>query len=230
MIIHEHMLQGSEQWLAIRKGRATASEASKILTSTGKTSTQALGYMRKLARETFCDDPMEWTGNKFTDWGNEHEADARELFESKTKLQVAQVGFCNRADNAPIGCSPDGLIVGTTVSTHGFAAGLELKCPQVDTHVGYVLDGVLPTEYKMQVHWSMAVTGLREWWFMSYFPQLNPLILKVTWDSFTDAVVKAQDDFVRQYAAELVRVRQAVLPRADKPKPAPKPEPAESLI
>ena len=52
----------------------------------------------------------------------------------------------------------------------------------------------------------MAVTGLREWWFMSYYPNLNPLILKVEWSSFTDVVVQAQNEFVLAYAKELPRV------------------------
>lgn len=205
MIVHEKMIQGSEEWLQIRKGRATASEASKILTVTGKPSAQALAYMRKLARETFVDDPQEWTGNKHTDWGNEQEPHARAAFESIKGLQVTEVGFCQRADGAPIGCSPDGLI-------HN-VAGLEIKCPQVDTHVGYVMEGVLPDAYKLQIHWSMAVTGLRTWWFMSYFPELNPLIIPVAWDDFTDKVRTAQDDFVRAYAAELSAVRTKLLPR-----------------
>lgn len=218
MIVHKHVLQGSEEWIRIRKGQATASQASKILTSTGKVSAQATTYMRKLARETFCDDPLEWTGNRYTDHGNEHEADARELFTVKTGLIVDQVGFVNRKDRAPIGCSPDALIVGNAnlPSPDCYTAGLELKCPQVDTHVGYVLEGVLPSEYKMQVHWSMAVTGLREWWFMSYYPNLNPLILKVEWSSFTNVVVQAQNEFVLAYAKELPRVREALLPKVKK--------------
>ena len=63
MIIADNIEQGSDQWHALRKGRITASEASKIITATGKPSSQALGYMRKLARECVADNPHEWTGN-----------------------------------------------------------------------------------------------------------------------------------------------------------------------
>jgi putative phage-type endonuclease len=204
------MIQGSEEWLKIRKGRATASEASKILTPTGKPSAQSISYMRKLARETFMDDPLEWTGNKHTDWGNEQEPHARAAFTARTGLEVIEVGFCQRFDRAPIGCSPDGLVL---ASDGIITAGLEIKCPQVDTHVKYVMEGVLPDTYKLQLHWSMAVTGLKIWHFMSYFPELVPLILTVQWDSFTDKVLAAQDDFVRAYAAELTAVRAKLLPQ-----------------
>jgi putative phage-type endonuclease len=210
------MIQGSEEWLKIRKGRATASEASKILTPTGKPSAQSITYMRKLARETFMDDPQEWTGNKFTDWGNEQEPHARAAFAARTGWEVAEVGFCQRADGAPIGCSPDGLVV----AGDKYTAGLEIKCPQVDTHVNYVMEGVLPDAYKLQLHWSMAVTGLKTWHFMSYFPELEPLLLTVQWDDFTDKVRAAQDDFVRSYAAELTAVRAKLLPQ----------QPTESII
>ena len=206
MIIAQQVEQGSEAWHELRKGRATASEADKIITSTGKVSTQRLGYMRKLARECIANDPHEWTGNKYTDWGNATEAEAREYFARHTGLEVDQVGFCNRADRAPIGCSPDGLIQ----SNGEYVAGLELKCPQVDTHVGYLLEGTLPTAYKVQVHWSMATTGLRKWWFLSYFPGLKPLSMLVDWDEFTDQVRDAQDLFVIDYAAERQRVLEAI--------------------
>ena len=209
MIISKNIEQGSEEWHKLRKGRATASEADKIITSTGKPSTQRLAYMRKLARECVADDPHEWTGNKYTDWGNATEAEAREYFAQKTKLHVQEVGFCGRNDNAPIGCSPDGLIVGDQKSGH-FIAGLELKCPQVDTHVGYLIDGNLPTAYKVQVHWSMATTGLRKWYFLSFFPGLQALCLCVEWDDFTDKVRAAQDEFVMDYAGERKRVLEAI--------------------
>ena len=209
MIISENVEQGSEQWFNLRKGRATASQFKKILTPTGKKSASAKGYMRVLARECICADPMEFFGNKYTEWGNEHEPDARDLFETETGLKVHEVGFVNRADDAPVGCSPDGLIMD---DAGNYVGGLEIKCPQVDTHVGYLLDGELPSDYKMQVHGSMAVTGLPYWYFMSYFPGLNPLIIKVERDAFTDTVSTALDDFVIEYAAERERVLAAILP------------------
>jgi hypothetical protein len=74
------------------------------------------------------------------------------------------------------------------------------------------MEGVLPDAYKLQVHWSMAVTGLKTWHFMSYFPELEPLILAIQWDDFTDKVCAAQDDFVCAYAAELHFVRSKLIP------------------
>ena len=214
MIVLDKMIQGSEEWLNARKGRATASEFSKILTATGNLSKQSIGYMRKLARECVIDDPQEFAGNKFTDWGHEMEPLARDYFQAEVLddrlLTVEEVGFIGRGDGAPVGCSPDGLI--RCAQSGAFVGGLEIKCPQVDTHVGYLMEGLLPNAYKMQVHGSMAVTGLPYWYFISYYPEMNPLVLKVERDDFTDKVGAALDQFVIDYAAERERVLAAILP------------------
>jgi hypothetical protein len=41
----------------------------------------------------------------------------------------------------------------------------------------------------------MAVSGLDRWWFVSYFPELRPLIVCVERDQFTDQVLSALEDF-----------------------------------
>jgi len=157
-----------------------------------------------------CDDPMVFMGNKHTEWGHEHEPDARALFIEKTGLDVQEVGFCTRDDQI-IGFSPDGLVYDeNNVQRYG----LEIKCPAVDTHVGYLMEGELPSEYQLQVHWSLAASGLEAWYFMSYFPGLNPFILKVEADSFTKRVAEAQDEFLMDYAPERERVLKAILPKA----------------
>ena len=214
MIVHEIMEQGSEEWFEARKGRPTASQFDEFITPAKgelSKSARATKYMRKLARECVCEDPMEFMGNKYTDWGQDMEAKARACFAETKEMLVHEVGFCTR-DDGVVGCSPDGLLMNPNKEWVG---GLEIKCPQVDTHVDYLLEGVLPAKYKLQVHGSMAVMGLDHWWFMSYFPGLNPLIIKVERDEFTGKVSTALDEFLLKYAAERERVLEAILPRKD---------------
>lgn len=206
MIIHPHVIQGSEEWLEMRAGRATASEASKVLTPTGKDSSSRIGYMRKLAREKLINDPMEFMGNKFTEWGQAMEPEARGVFEKETDLVVSEVGFCTRADDI-VGFSPDGIIY----HEGNPWKGLEIKCPAVDKHVQYIMEGILPPEYKLQVHWSLAASGLNSWYFMSYFPKLKPLIIEVEADEFTDLVKDAQDRFIIDYAEVKPAVTKAIM-------------------
>jgi len=210
MIIHENLIQGSEEWFQKRKGRATASQAKMILTPTGRLSASRIKYIWRLAAECVVDDPLEFAGNKYTDWGNDHEAEARALFEKLRRLTVHEVGFCTREDGV-IGFSPDGLIKDSDGIDGAWEGGLEIKCPSRDKHVEYVMAGELPSEYKLQVHWSLAASGLNSWWFMSYFPGLAPLIIMVERDEFTETVKDAQDDFLIDYARERENVLSKIM-------------------
>lgn len=195
MKVYPQIEQGSDEWIAIRKGRPTASKFDTIITATGKPSTQAAGYIRELIAECFCPDFKMWFGNAYTERGTEVEPEAREAFSTHTGLKLEQVGFVLAKDGI-CGCSPDSLIVDADGK---YIAGLEIKCPAPKTHVGYVLDGVLPNEYKQQVHGSMVITGLTEWHFWSYFPGMKPFHIIVKADQYTEDVASQLTKFVAQY-------------------------------
>jgi len=200
MIIH-NMEQRSDEWFAIRQGIPTASAADKILTPTGKLSTQSRGYMCQLIadRAGYPEppfDPTEWMLR-----GIELEDEARRLFEFETGRTVTEVGFVT-TDDATAGISPDGLIYADGEPVAGF----ETKSPMAKTHIGYLLDGELPKYYKCQVHFSMAVTGLTKWWFQSYFPGLDPLIVLVSADDYTEKVKDAITKFTNLLATESKRL------------------------
>lgn len=165
--------QGSEEWLEARCGVVSASCFDKILTTTGKASTQADNYMNKLVAEFFT---REKDSIKQTEWmqrGIEMEAEARTYYELTTGREVSQVGFIYKDESRLIGCSPDGIMLDR---------GIEIKCPAPHTQIKYLLDQKLPTEYFLQVHGSMWVTGFDEWDFLSYCPNLPPLLLTVKRD------------------------------------------------
>jgi len=92
----------------------------------------------------------------------------------------------------------------------GVIYGLEIKCPLVDTHVDYLLDGELPAKYRPQVHFSMAITGICTWYFMSFFPDLKPLILPVQWDEYTDKIKTAALAFAAEYEIEMPKILKAI--------------------
>jgi hypothetical protein len=191
------MLQGSEQWFAARKGRATASQFKKILTPTGKLSSQADAYARKLARECVLDDPFEFSGNKATDWGNEHEPAARDIYREITGHHVAEIGFATHREMVCVGCSPDGIILDASGQA---IAGLEIKCPAPDTLVEWAMSDGIPADHLPQVHGSMAVTGLRRWEFIAYFPGAPAFRSFAEWDAYTDKLAAALEEFVIRYS------------------------------
>lgn len=194
MIIHKDIIQGSSEWLAIRKGHPTASRFDDILTPTGALSKSSMAYIRELIAECFCPDFQEWVGNKYTDRGSAMEPESREAFAKHSGLTIEQVGFV-LADDRVCGCSPDSFIMRNGQPV----AGLEMKNPAPKAHVGYVLDGVLPPVYTQQVHGSMAITGLSEWHFWSYFPGMRPFHHIARRDSYTEKVEAALKDFVKNY-------------------------------
>lgn len=196
MKIYTDFIQGSEAWFTARKGRPTASQFSKIITAVkGDLSKSHTGYIVELIAECFCPTYAAWLGNSWTDRGNELEPEAREAFTAHTGHAVEQVGFCTR-DDGIVGASPDGLIRGPDGE---WLAGLELKCPAPKTHVEYVLEGVLPDAYRQQVHGGMAVTGLNQWHFFSYFPGMQPFHIVVQRDDYTAKLSAALDEFLFKY-------------------------------
>lgn len=132
------------------------------------------------------DGPPPSNPAKFAIWnGIRLEPDAVDWFERTTGKKITPVGFARfKGGETPfgnVGCSPDGLIL----SDNG---GLEIKCPLPKTHIKYVDKGVLPDEYRAQVHFSMAVTGADHWHFVSFSDcvGVGNLHLKIERDELTE--------------------------------------------
>jgi len=196
MIVHEHE-QGSPEWFAARRGIPTASEFSKILTSTGKPSTSAQTYLYTLVAERLAGQEVDPFTNEWMERGKELEAEARDLFVMLTDQDIPTVGFITD-DAHTIGCSPDGWN----------GVGLEIKCPKASTHVKYLLSGGCPADYVPQVQGSMYVTGAPEWWFMSYYPGLDPLIVRVPRDEdWIGAFDKEIAKFQKKLAEALAKLQ-----------------------
>lgn len=206
------LVQGSEIWFAERKGKVTASQAARILTPTGKDSSQWDDYAIELTAECIRPDELpEWTGNSHTDRGNELEPVAREKFAEIMECDVVTVGFVKNTDRyrGVVGCSPDGLVMrGSKV-----IAGLELKCPLAKHHAAYVIAGGAPAKYLPQVHFSMALTGL-PWYFMSFCYGMAPHIVRVEADSYTAKMADAVERFVTYYGTRMPEIMPVLLGKA----------------
>ena len=190
-------VQGSPEWFAARRGIPTSSNFDKIVTSLGNPSKQREKYMYKLAGEAVSGITEDTYQNATMLRGSEMEAEARQLYQLINGVEVIEVGFCL---GEGYGASPDGL-----VAEKGC---LELKCPLVATHVGYLLENKLPTEYFQQIHGQLLVTG-REWAdFMSYSPGLKPLIIRVERDEgFIRALKIELEVFTTQLKDVIERIR-----------------------
>jgi hypothetical protein len=199
------MKQLSEEWFAAKSGLPSASNAGKILTPGGKLSTQSEKYLNELLAERagYGDN-----GTEPTEWmlrGIELELEARALFELETGINAYTVGGVTNMEQTAW-CSPDALLgYESTTCDVAVPAGLEIKCPKASTHFAYLRDGGMPSFYAPQIHMSMAISGIPKWYFMSYFPGLDPLIILVERNEHTEKVKAALDDFCKRLAEESER-------------------------
>lgn len=194
--------QGGEQWFAEKAGKPSASNFDKVVTTKGEPSKQAKKYLYQLAGESITGLKAESYQNASMLRGIELEPQARSLFELIHDVEVKQVGLCYLDEQKKYLASPDGLIVGKE-------EGIELKCPEIHTHVSYLMEGKLPTDYFQQVQGSMLVTGFETYWFMSYYPGLPPFIIKVERDNaFLERLKAELDSFCYSLAITVKRLKE----------------------
>lgn len=208
MIVLNGFEQGTAEWAEARRGIATASCVSKIITpAKGELSSQARDYACQLIAESVVP-PHYWIeapdlNSPFVNHGITTEAEALKYFVFETGKHIRKVGFV-KSDCGRFGCSPDALVL--PAPDEKPSEGLELKCPAHKTHVKYLLDGGLPVEYRPQVHASLVVTGLARWNFMSYAIGLPPLIVTVEPDEYTEKVRKGLLAFWEMYQELKARI------------------------
>ena len=165
-------IQGTTDWLIERIGVVTASNFSKVFTTAGKLSTSRDGLINQLIAENLLQKPTEMFKSDAMQRGNDLEPEARALAELMLGVDIEEYGLI-KMDDYEIGCSSDGLWDDT---------GIEIKCPNASTHISYLRKGKLPTIYTQQVQGTMLVLDLSEYWFLSYHPDLEPLLIKVKRD------------------------------------------------
>jgi hypothetical protein len=206
MKIFYDLVQGSDEWKLMRKGRPSTSALSNIITAArGDLSKSADAYIVELISECFAPEWEDFVGNRYTERGIELEPEARDAFVAETGMNVIEVGGV-LADDGVTWSSPDGLIMDESGDTERILSGLEIKCPSPKVHIGYIIDGKLPDAYKQQVHGQMAVTGARYWHFWSYFPGLRPFHTVVYRDEYTEKLEQGLHVFVEQYQQRLAEI------------------------
>lgn len=198
--------QGSQEWLAERAGRWTASKFADLIAAdkrTGKPLKCRADAIWNCVVERMTGRPADGASGFALQWGVDVEPDARQAFELETGKVVQQAGFIQHPQYAFAGASPDGLICEDE--------GLELKSPYSSSvHLSRFLDGI-PGEYLIQIHGCMWVTGRSKWYFASYDPRMPPshqlLIIPVLRD---EAVIAAIEAAVLAAEAEAVELQQRI--------------------
>jgi len=191
--------QGSPEWHIARLGIPTASMFDKIITGTGKPSSQANEYLLKLVVEWWRQTPEDTFVSDWMKRGTNLEPAARSAYEFIVDEEVQQTGLVYRDEEKLVSCSPDGLMDDR---------GLEIKCPSPSVHVGYLISGKIPNKYIPQVQGSMYITGLDQWDFFSYHPEMPAFRITVQKDvEFCNTL----DFLIEQFIGTLVKKRLELL-------------------
>jgi hypothetical protein len=181
--------QGTDAWYAARRGIATASEFDKIITpTTCEYSKQSRPYMLRLIAEKLLGETIHEIGNLHAvERGKLLEPQAALAYEIEKGVETLSIGFA-LSDDGQYGASPDRLL-------KGIPGGIELKCPQADTHLSYWFDG-FGTKYHCQRQGQMLVCDLEFIDMYSYHPRLPSKIARIHRDDdFIAKLQKALDQF-----------------------------------
>ena len=198
MKVNREIQQGSLDWMELRAGIVTASEADQIVTPKFKIRTGEMVrtlLATKLAEKWLG--PLPAFGSWATEQGQLLEETAIPAYELEYGEQVEKVGFIT-ADDGRSGCSPDGLLP---------ACGIEIKSLQPVHHVKCLMDGALPDEYAAQVHFSMLVTGFERWKLFLYSRRFPHMLLTIERDEkIQETLHEALADFLLDFDLEWARL------------------------
>jgi hypothetical protein len=201
--------QGTSEWLAARCGLVTASEVDALLTAKWKVKDGAgpeTYLYKKLAEKIlgYSQDMVNPQGSWAMDQGQIVEKIALPWYEFQYNCTVRRVGFVT-TDDGRCGCSPDGIL--------GDDEGLEIKSPQPENALRYLLAGRVPEDYLPQIHFSLYVTGFSAWTFVSYSRHFPALVLRVERDEAIQSKIReALDGHFARFDAALERIAQLKSP------------------
>lgn len=196
------MDQGGDDWFQARLGIPTASKFATVMAKgEGKIRAE---YMRKLAAEIITGEPSEGFTSPHLERGKLMEDEARETYAFINGVSPTLVGFIRNGNK---GGSPDSLI--------GENGGLEIKTALPHIQIDRLERDRLPPEHKAQVQGNLWVAE-REWWdFVSYWPRLPMLCVRVYRD---EAYIKTMSDEVDRFNDELAALVERIRAYGQEPK------------
>lgn len=164
-ITHHHdLIQGSDEWLTVRRGLITASEM-KLLLTPAKLSIADNDKVRAHVWEILAQRVTGYVEPHYISddmvRGIESEPIAREIYAGTVSEPVTEIGFItNDQWGFTIGYSPDALV--------GERGLWECKAPRQKTQMETIVSGEIPIDHLLQVQTGLLVSG-RDWLdFSSY--------------------------------------------------------------
>lgn len=172
-------------WLEIRAGKYTASNAAKFLADPATKAAKEAGEIGDSAKSLCYQVMAEQTGwraqqNPYMEYaqvrrGILFEDTARKLAEKELGETITQCGFVE--SDVLYGCSPDGIIL----KDGKIDALIEIKCPEPKAFYEQLMD-CAKREYQLQQQFAMWVCDCPRSYFVLFCPEVSPkvFILKYT--------------------------------------------------
>lgn len=163
--------QGSDEWLAARLGKVTASRVKDVMAvgRGGAPSAARRNYMMELLCERLTGEAAPSFSTPAMRRGVELEPVARGIYEMYSPHNVQEVGLIDHPRVKMFGASPDGVVLFA-----GGGGGLEIKCPNTAQHVAVIQSGKHDPQYEWQMLAQMSCAELEWVDFVSYDDRLPP--------------------------------------------------------
>jgi hypothetical protein len=196
--------QNTDEWYALRAGKLTSSNLSKVMANLGKAFGEpAKKYAVNIAIEQITGNPISSNySNDHMERGHEQEPIARNLYEQELFCEVTNGGFF---DGGFIGCSPDGLLEDGVI---------EIKSVIPSVHFANIKRGSVDPAYKWQCIGNLQYTG-REWLdFISFcadFPEDKQLFTHRLYSEKLTEEFKILNDRTHEFESLVNDTKQLIL-------------------
>ena len=206
IVCHAEYEQGSEAWLQARCGLLTASEVKLIVTE--KTMKAASNDKERAhLYELLAQRVNKYVEPHFFSFdmerGHSDEVEARIVYDANYAETSTDIAFMtNNRWGFTLGYSPDGLV--------GDDGAIECKSRRQKFQMQTILEGVVPSEYAMQLQTGLLVSE-REWIdFISYSGGMPMYVQRVyPDDAVREAIVNIAGAFEARIADALAKYNEA---------------------
>ena len=194
-------IQGTDEWHRAKIGIPSASNFATIMANgkDGSPSITRAKLMHRLAGEIIMDQPApEGYRNAAMDRGNAIEAEARESYARRKKVEPQLVGFVKNFEGLKhCGASPDALL--------GFDGGLEIKSAEASVLIP-LLDRPQSavTDHRAQIQGNMMVCD-RSWWMLTIYchPLMPALDIPI---ERSDSYIAELSEHIQKFNYELKKL------------------------
>ena len=158
----------SPSWVPARVGMLTGSVFGKAIAKTkdGKWAASRKDLLFEKLAERLTGVAADHFVTPAMQWGIDNEPHAKAVLEASQGILIDRAGFVMHPQIEYFGATADGLL-----DTDGV---LEIKCPTTKTHLTYLTNRKVPSEYVPQMLAEIACTGRKWALFASFDPRMPP--------------------------------------------------------